>query len=82
MKSLDQMKLKVRTGKLALIALKSVLRWATGQSSKITASQIITLLTVAQYEGQKLSFYVDKTGQLKEYSIKTYARDGSANEAL
>ena len=54
-----------KTGKQALVALKSVLRWATGQSSKITASQIITLLTVAQYEGQKLSFYVDKTGQLK-----------------
>ena len=61
----EENEVKGKTGKLALIALKSVLRWATGQSSKITASQIITLLTVAQYEGQKLSFYVDKTGQLK-----------------
>tara|TARA_R110002050_G_scaffold84982_2_gene181369 strand:+ start:340 stop:714 length:375 start_codon:yes stop_codon:yes gene_type:complete len=51
--------------KKSLLVIKDVLRWAMAQSEKITVAQVITLLEVAQKEGQKASYYIRKTGQCK-----------------
>ena len=53
------------TQKKSLFVIKGVLRWAVAQSGKITVAQIITLLEVAQKEGQKAIYYTKKTGYPK-----------------
>ena len=56
---------KGKKGSSAIRALSGCLRWAVAQSPKITAGQLITLLSVAENEGHKLSYYVDATFQNK-----------------
>jgi len=56
---------KGKKGSAAIRALSGCLRWAVAQSPKITAGQLITLLSVAENQGQKLSYYVDATFQNK-----------------
>ena len=56
---------KGKKGRAAITALKGCLRWAVGQSPKITAGQLITLLSVAENEYQTLAYYCDVTKQQK-----------------